>query len=340
MVLMDQQARAYQPDFPPPPPATTIPSTSAGTPLVPPAPPPKAKAPAPFNPGLYARGAQPVLPPAQAVQWAQTDFVRSNLPDRAVRMNAAFGGAFAKQTNLRSALQCCYGPLFEHLPLLLTDIVTPSCDLGLLAAPRESVVVAEKVPRVLDINRPGQCRVDFFVYEAGGEVVRHHPGGSRKLDMTPHRMRNGSSVFLVAAAVADGVGAALHRMPPAWAEQLNSLSPVPTFRPAVTRVNMADIAVYDFQQCNWKRIASMLSQVEDAKCPLNFTDGEIFPWWVWLANTGQLAMVSGTGINEIWLVVYQRQKLVLIDAETGYYQMTKKGKVDEIREYTYNALKQ
>ena len=254
-------------------------------------------------------------------------------------MNAAFGGAFAKQTNLRSAMQC---PLFEYLPLLLTDIVTPSCDLGLLAAPRESVVVAEKVPRVQDINRPGQCRVDFFVYEAGGEVVRHHPGGSRKLDMTPHRMRNGSSVFLVAAAVADGVGAALHRMPPAWAEQMNSLSPVHDLRPAVTRANMADIAVYDYQQCNWKRIGSMLSGVQDARCPLNFTDGEIFPWWVWLANTGQLAMVSGTGVNEIWLVVVdaggQRDKLVLVDTETGYYQIARKGKIDPITEEKYNRL--
>ena len=46
-----------------------------------------------------------------------------------------------------------------------------------------AIVVAEKLVRVPDLNRPRQNRVDSFCYKENGDVVRYHPWS-----MTPHRM--------------------------------------------------------------------------------------------------------------------------------------------------------
>ena len=75
--------------------------------------------------------------------------------------------------------------------------------------PPPLVVVAEKVLRVPDSNRPPHCRVDFFCYMPTGEVVRYHPHS-----LQPHSMPPRCKLFDAGLARSVGVGAALHLQPP------------------------------------------------------------------------------------------------------------------------------
>ena len=46
-----------------------------------------------------------------------------------------------------------------------------------------------------------------------------------------------------------------------------------------------------------------MKKLHDKKCPCSITNSDIFPWWVWLANTGHLSEVSNSGIMQVWVVV-------------------------------------
>ena len=331
-----------------PPQPPVAPCTSAGSDRAPPPAPPT------FSPSLNAPvpGARPFGPPT--VYWAKTAFFTTALPQQAARLRRDFGdyirrgnigGQFPKRRSIRDAIDACYDELYDFLPLALSDIVSEECDLSPLAAPQGSMVVAEKIPTVPDVNVPGCCRVDFFVYHANGEVVRHHPRcKSRLRDPRPDRMRNGCTLFEQRRAAFRGVGDSLHRQPPAWVEQLNKplassrgcplLDPIP----AVRRVHMNEISMYDVMQVNSKRVLDILSGVDEGKCPLNLTDGNTFPWWVWMASAIQLHEASQAGINEVWLVIEKKNKRLVYDGETGFGIISGEGKITAITEAMYLAL--
>ena len=82
---------------------------------------------------------------------------------------------------------------------------------GLPAATSVEAVVAERIPRISDINRPPfYDRIDLFVYCSNGDVIRHHPRRTARRSMHPHRMPFGSSLFSLAHAMELGVGTSLH----------------------------------------------------------------------------------------------------------------------------------
>jgi len=227
----------------------------------------------------------------------------------------------------------------------LGDIIWEHCDLSSLAAPQGSVVVAEKIPRLPDINMAPRCRVDFFVYHPNGDVLRYHPfrkARGRKLE--PHVMRNGCSLFLKAAAATYGVGEALHRMPPAWVEHLNSLAPPPGAFPklAVRRPHMAEIFRYDMSQWGyWRPLELILGAIPEDMCPVDLTDGHYFPWWVWIAKE---LRENPAGITEIFMVIDDNGKRhVIFDGESGYrikaFSSWATRKLVLITEAMYSALK-
>ena len=132
-------------------------------------------------------------------------------------------------------------------------------------------------------------------------------------------------MFTLHAASAVGVGDALHQMPPAWTARHNSLAPSQGGI-AVTREQMQQIAKYDTNMNCWRHILPILGGIEDSCLPVNLTSGEVFPWWVWMANTGQLETASGNGVLEIHLVKLDQTRHLIVARQDGYTKISGKGK--------------
>ena len=139
--------------------------------------------------------------------------------------------------------------LHSHLPLPASAFV--NFDLGaVLSASPPLVVVAEKVLRVPDSNRPPHCRIDLFCYMPTGEVVRYHPGRAREGGMKPHSMPPGCNLFDADLARSIGVGAALHLRPPQLVEYSRAAQPG-GLQPGgllCTRQDMEALCRYDINQ--------------------------------------------------------------------------------------------
>ena len=134
-------------------------------------------------------------------------------------------------------------------------------DLGRrLAASPLLIVVAEKVLRVPDTNRPPHCRIDFFCYMPTGEVVRYHSGCSPQADMKPHTMRWGCNLFDAALARSRGVGAALHLRPPRLGASSGAAQPGGLL---CTRDDMTAICSYDITQVNPRKVQEKLLELQD-----------------------------------------------------------------------------
>ena len=152
--------------------------------------------------------------------------------------------------------------------------------------------------------------------------------------MQPHRMARGSPLFVWDDAARVGVGEALHQLPPAWAERRNSRASSPGGI-AVRREHMQLMNKYDVNMCNWSWVCPFLSDIPIDRCPMNITEGKQFPWWVWMANTGQLSRISGNGVIEIFLIIADGQKHLIIAREDGYTKVTKKGQFEPLEEEEY-----
>ena len=133
------------------------------------------------------------LPP-----WAESEFLRSTLPRQQAEFDAS-GYVVSFATNPRQAMNLAY-ELEKYLPLPASAFVR--FDLGNhLTGSQPLAVVAEKVHRVPDDNRPPNVRIDFFCYMPDGEVWRYHP-----TSMQRHVMRWGCTLFNVDSASLHGVG--------------------------------------------------------------------------------------------------------------------------------------
>ena len=102
---------------------------------------------------------------------------------------------------------------------------------------------------------------------------------------------------------------------------------------------MSEINVYDIRYLNWRRVKRILSAIDEKECPLNVTNGDKFPWWIWMANTGKLRVASGAGVNKIFVVRDKGKKQFIVDGEDGLFIVSGKGKPQAITRETYSRLK-
>ena len=239
---------------------------------------------------------------------------------------AASGVNFHRATNARAAMDLAY-ELEEYLPLDVSQFVTFD-PRHRFKAPHALVITAEKVLRVTDHNRPPHPRIDMFCYMQTGEVIRLHPDS-----MQPHTMPWRCNLFDVPTACSEGVGAALHRRPPrrvatSCAAQLGEPSDV--MQPGnllCSREDMTAFCRYDIQQVNWSHVREKLMELGDEDQEIEWSDGEHYPWWLWLANTGKMRDVANDGISRVRVVVandvISRRviKSVVVDSVRGTYNI-------------------
>ena len=249
--------------------------------------------------------------------WAESEFLRSTLPRQQAEFDASWcldaqAGVVSFANNPRQAMNLAY-KLEKYLPLPASAFVR--FDLGNhLTGSQPLAVVAEKVHRLRDSNRPTYVRIDFFCYMPDGDVERHHP-----CSMQPHVMRWGCTLFNADSAYLHGVGAALHTRPPRLEASPGAPQPGD---PLVIREDMNAMCVYDIQQTNWKRVYQKLLELGDEDQELEWSNGEDFPWWVWLANVGWMRNVSNDGITGVRLSVAGGFRCVIVDSLRETYRIS------------------
>ena len=260
-------------------------------------------------------------------EWREAPFFTTRLPSQHLP------GGFCLSTTVRAAIEASCGPLFEHLPLLCSTFC--NFDMAERVGETGAVVVAEKVIRIPDGNRPPLCRVDFFCYHAGGAVVRCHPGRNPATTMKPHRMLPGSVLFRKATAWEVGVGAALHAEPPGVvrdAQRALPAAPGPGGDIAdalqlgaivATRQDMDEVCKYDVNMLSWKVVRAKLAALETHdEDRVDWSNGQRFPWWVWLANTGILRDVVNEGVRAVELVVQRGVKSVVVTSVSDRFWLS------------------
>ena len=142
--------------------------------------------------------------------------------------------------------------------------------------------------------------------------------------MQPHIMPQGCNLFQVDVAQVRGVGAALHRRPPRL-EACSGATPPGGLQLGdllCTREDMQAICPYDIKQINWKQAREKLAELQDHDHQIDWSDGKHFPWWVWLANTGQIRDLANEGIYNVHLEVAGGSRCVAVHSVRGWYYIS------------------
>ena len=82
------------------------------------------------------------------------------------------------------------------------------------------------------------------------------------------------------------------------------------------------MCTYDIQQNGWKRVNQTLLELGPEDQELDWSNGEDFPWWVWLANVGWMRNVSNAGITRVRLSVADGFRCVIVDSVGGTYRIS------------------
>ena len=75
---------------------------------------------------------------------------------------------------------------------------------------------------------------------------------------------------------------------------------------------------------NWKLVREELRLLPNADGTVDWSDGSRFPWWVWLANTGQIRDVANDGIAHVEVKVMQGSKSVVVRTPRGEFELYSK----------------
>ena len=216
-------------------------------------------------------------------------------------------------TSPREAMDKAYS-LGDYLPLPIQAFVTEPLVRTLVGVDVEAIV-AERIPRIPDNNRPPVCRVDFFVYCRNGDVIRRHPGRTLRTTMHPHTMPFGSVLFSLAQAKEIGVGASLHLRPPGRAADAGAPQPGVVL---CTRGDVEESCPYDVQMWSWLRVREMILQPREEEGEVDISDGHLFPWWLLLGGTGRQRPLLDRGVTHV--VASGRTLVVtLLDGEVALY---------------------
>ena len=93
-----------------------------------------------------------------------------------------------------------------------------------------------------------------------------------------------------------------------------------------TRADMEELCTFDIQCVNWRGVREELRLLGDWNQTVDWSDGRLFPWWVWLANTGAVRDVVNDGVKRVELVVVDGNKSVVVHSLGGKYCLRPAGR--------------
>ena len=89
-----------------------------------------------------------------------------------------------------------------------------------------------------------------------------------------------------------------------------------------TREDLEHLCVYDVKSVNWEAVREALRVLPEYNHTADWSDGSLFPWWVWLANTGVLRDVVNDGVAGVELEVAHGNKCVLVHSVRGDFRLS------------------
>ena len=85
---------------------------------------------------------------------------------------------------------------------------------------------------------------------------------------------------------------------------------------------MAAFCSYDINVCGWREVREKLAELGEDDQEVDWSDGQHFPWWLWLANTGKIRDVAIDGIYRVRLSVSNGRRCVVVDSVQGTYNIS------------------
>ena len=74
--------------------------------------------------------------------------------------------------------------------------------------------------------------------------------------------------------------------------------------------------------CGWREVREKIAELGEDDQEVDWSDGQHFPSWLWLANTGKIRDVANEGISRVRLSVTNGLKCVVVDSVRGTYQLS------------------
>ena len=125
------------------------------------------------------------------------------------------------------------------------------------------------------------------------------------------------NIFQTSVAHRVGVGAALHQKPPGITERADApqlgANDAPQLGAMIcSRAHMDQIHPYDVKAVSWRHAREALRALSDVAGEVDWSDGDAFPWWLCLANTGKIRDVVADGIFRVTAYVEQNGRRSMI----------------------------
>jgi hypothetical protein len=183
-------------------------------------------------------------------------------------------------------------PLLVHHLCDVQTLLQQSPHKELLVAAPNVAVSLERIPRLPDPNQRGQARTDFFVYRESGEIIRFHPSRDSKKEAKAHQMPPMSCLIDPKLLPNCGAGRALHAQPPGNADQLANVR--------FTEDHARLLNAFDTKVYGWKGARAFLESLDFTdEAEIDLTDGRLWPWWLFLGNTGHIKSTLSGGVISV-----------------------------------------
>ena len=147
--------------------------------------------------------------------------------------------------------------------------------------------------------------------------------------MMPQRMQLSCNLFDPSTARLEGVGAALHQIPPGIVESAGVPQPDAII---CSRAHMDAIHDYDINSMSSRRTFEFLGLLPNTTGDIDWSDGATFPWWLWLATNGSIRDVAADGIYGIRACVKNNgeSKSIVVNSTSDEYRIVPNAKGDNI----------
>ena len=194
-------------------------------------------------------------------------------------------------------------PLLVHhlcdVPSLLSELDVSTL-VGTAQGNGVAAVSLEVIPRVPNHNSMERSRIDYFLYTTQGDIIRCHPGTRPRDNAKRHVMPQNTCLLRQDLLPDIGAGKALHLLPPGTVAELdaNRCAPQPPGEQFLfSRWHASGVYPYDAKCYGWDTARRFLQSpcCSVANC-IDLSDGEFWPWWLFLANTGRIQEVLAGGI--------------------------------------------
>ena len=88
-----------------------------------------------------------------------------------------------------------------------------------------------------------------------------------------------------------------------------------------SRADLDQLHEYDTKMISWRFVQNELMKISNEDQTVSWCDGSVFPWWVWLGNSGRLRDVVHEGVYSVRVEVEHAVKDIVVVSTGGTYRL-------------------